>query len=49
MEKSLFLILFFSLLFVFNAGADIIITGTVVEDSDDVRKKIHEIVEALRR
>ncbi len=30
------------------AGADIIITGTIVEDTGDVRKKIEEITSALR-
>lgn len=31
-----------------KAGADIIITGTVVEDSSDVRKKIEEITSAIK-
>ncbi len=31
-----------------HAGADIIITGTVVEDSDDVAKKIKEITKAIK-
>ena len=30
------------------AGADIIITGTIVEDTGDVRKKIEEITRAIR-
>jgi phosphoglycerol geranylgeranyltransferase len=31
------------------AGADIIITGTIVEDSKDVKKKIEELVGAIKR
>lgn len=31
-----------------NAGADIIVTGTVVEDSSDVKDKIEELVEGIR-
>jgi phosphoglycerol geranylgeranyltransferase len=31
-----------------KAGADIIITGTIVEDSRDVKKKIVEIIGAIR-
>lgn len=30
------------------AGADIIVTGTIVEDSLDVKNKIHELVEGIR-
>jgi phosphoglycerol geranylgeranyltransferase len=32
-----------------EAGADIIITGTIVEDSKNIRKKIEEITEAIGR
>ena len=32
-----------------QAGADIIITGTVVEDSSDIKRKIQEITEAIRQ
>lgn len=31
-----------------KAGADIIVTGTVVEDSSDVKDKIEELVEGIR-
>ena len=31
-----------------NAGADIVVTGTVVEDSCDVKDKIEELVEGIR-
>ncbi|MDZ4171171.1 MAG: geranylgeranylglyceryl/heptaprenylglyceryl phosphate synthase, partial [Methanobacteriaceae archaeon] len=32
-----------------SAGADIIVTGTVVEDSNNVEEKIKEIVKGIRR
>jgi len=32
-----------------QAGADIIVTGTLVEQVDSVKEKIHEIVEAIRK
>lgn len=34
---------------VVSAGADIVVTGTVVEDSANVEEKISEIVEGMRR
>ncbi|HSO25966.1 MAG TPA: geranylgeranylglyceryl/heptaprenylglyceryl phosphate synthase [Methanobacteriaceae archaeon] len=34
---------------VVSAGADIVVTGTVVEDSTNVEEKISEIVEGMRR
>lgn len=34
---------------VVSAGADIVVTGTVVEDSNNVEEKISEIVEGMRR
>ena len=32
-----------------KAGADVIVTGTIVEETDDVREKIEEIVSAIRK
>jgi phosphoglycerol geranylgeranyltransferase len=32
-----------------QAGADIIVTGTLVEQVDQVKEKIHEIVEGIRK
>ncbi len=32
-----------------KAGADIVVTGTVVEETDDVEKKIKEIVSGIRK
>lgn len=32
-----------------KAGADVVVTGTIVEETDDVEKKIFEIVSAIRK
>lgn len=32
-----------------DAGADMIVTGTIVEETDDVKKKIEEIVSAIKK
>jgi phosphoglycerol geranylgeranyltransferase len=31
-----------------KAGADIVVTGTVVEDCEDVKNKIEELVEGVK-
>ena len=32
-----------------KAGGDIIVTGTIVEETDDVKSKILEITEAIKK